>query len=87
MLLNILSWSITNTQNLNINEDKTCVEWEGFKLFYIFETYTPSQDWHWNSVKEDQKGKKEEALKRQKNFGPHVLLKEIEIDDTVFWIP
>ena len=32
---------------------------------------------------EDETEKKEEALKRQKKFGPHNLLKEMKIDNTL----
>ena len=35
------------------------------------------------SCKEDEKEKKEEALKRRKKFETHNLLKEIKIDDTL----
>ena len=35
------------------------------------------------SYMEDETEKKEEALKRQKKFGPHNLLKEMKIDNTL----
>ena len=74
---------ITNTQNLNIDKDKTCVEWQGFKhLMYLKrDAHRHKIDIEMQSCKEDEKEKK--ALKRRENFGPHNLLKEMKIDDTL----
>ena len=74
---------ITNTQNPNIDKDKTCVEWQGFTHFMYLkrDAHRHKIDIEMQSCKEDEKEKK--ALKRRENFGPHNLLKEMKIDDTL----
>ena len=57
---------ITNTQNPNIDEDKTCVKCQGFKNFmYVkHDAHHHKTDTEMQLYKEDKKEKKEEALKR-----------------------
>ena len=56
----------TNTQSPDINEDKTCPEWQGFKHFMYLkhDAHHHKIDIEIQSYKEDEKEKKKEALKR-----------------------
>ena len=76
---------ITNTQNPDVDEDKTRAEQQGFKHFMHLKhnAHHRKIDTEMQPYKEDEKEKKEEALKGQKHFGLQDLLKEIKIDDTV----
>ena len=76
---------IANTQNPDIDEDKTRVEWQGFKRFIYMkrDAHRHKIDTEIQSYKEEEKEKKEEALKRRKNFGPHDFLKEMNTDNTL----
>ena len=52
---------ITNTQNPDINENKTCVEWQGFKHFMYLkhDAHCHKIEIEMQSYKEDEKAKKE----------------------------
>ena len=74
---------ITNTQNPDVDEDKTRFEQQGFKHFMHLKHHAHhcKIDIGMQSHEEDEKEKK--ALKGQKHFGLQDLLKEIKIDDTL----
>ena len=80
---------ITNTQNPDINENKTCVEWQGFKHFMYLkhDAHCHKIEIEMQSYKEDEKEKKE-TLKTHTHThthknGLHNLLKEMKIDGTL----
>ena len=75
----------TITQDPDIDAEKTCVEWQGFKHFMYLKrgAHRRKIDIEIQSFKDDESEKKDEAVKLQKKFGPHSLLKEMNLDETI----
>ena len=75
----------TITQDPHIDAEKTCVEWQGFKPFMYLKlgAHRRKINIEINLFKDGKSEKKDEALKLRKNFGPHGLLKEMNLDEAI----
>ena len=75
----------TITQDPDIDAEKTCVEWQGFKHFMYLKrgAHHRKIDIEIQSFKDSESEEKDEALKLRKIFGPHGLLKEMNLDETI----